>query len=84
MNVFNPPNAEPIVMERITNEHESRQGGPVSWIHTKVGGLAAALGCACCAVLCYAVHCRVPYHVCASIARHPAQHAFYPFLKAGR
>ncbi|GAB4814314.1 hypothetical protein N2152v2_001360 [Parachlorella kessleri] len=35
MNVFNPPNAEPIVMERITSDYESRQGGPASWIHTK-------------------------------------------------
>lgn len=29
--VFNPPNAEPIVMERITSDTESRQGGPACW-----------------------------------------------------
>lgn len=35
MNVFNPPNAEPIVMERVTSDIESRLGGPACWIHTK-------------------------------------------------
>lgn len=38
MNVFNPPNAEPIVMERITSDLESRPGGPTCWIHTKARG----------------------------------------------
>jgi hypothetical protein len=35
--VWNPPNAEPIVMERVASDVECRPEGPLSWIHTKVG-----------------------------------------------
>lgn len=35
MSVFNPPNAEPLVLERVPSDVEARQGGPVAWIHTK-------------------------------------------------
>lgn len=35
MCVFNPPNAEPLVLERVPNDWEARQGGPCAWIHTK-------------------------------------------------
>jgi broad specificity phosphatase PhoE len=35
MNVYNPPNAEPLVLERVTSPHASRPGGPATWIHTK-------------------------------------------------
>eukprot|EP00887_Chlorella_sp_A99_P004932 scaffold4.g4932.t1 len=35
MSVYNPPNAEPLVLERVASDHESRQGGPAGWIHTK-------------------------------------------------
>lgn len=31
------PNAEPLVLERVPSDTEARQGGPTSWIHTKVG-----------------------------------------------
>jgi hypothetical protein len=37
MSVFNPPNAEPLVLERVPSELEGRPGGPAAWIHTKVG-----------------------------------------------
>lgn len=39
------PNAEPLVLERVPTDTEARQGGPASWIHTKVGwvGWAARL-----------------------------------------
>lgn len=33
--VYNPPNAEPLVLERVTDDLEGRQGGPATWIHTK-------------------------------------------------
>ena len=35
MGVYNPPNAEPLVLERVTEDVDARQGGPTSWIHTK-------------------------------------------------
>lgn len=35
LKVYNPPNAQPIVLERITSEAESLPGGPASWLHTK-------------------------------------------------
>jgi broad specificity phosphatase PhoE len=35
MGVFNPPNAEPLVLERVPTDTEARQGGPATWIHTK-------------------------------------------------
>ncbi|PSC69919.1 phosphoglycerate mutase [Micractinium conductrix] len=35
MSVFNPPNAEPLMLERVPDGYEARQGGPVAWIHTK-------------------------------------------------
>lgn len=35
MNVYNPPNAEPLILERVPETSEARSGGPVSWIHTK-------------------------------------------------
>ncbi|KAK9805474.1 hypothetical protein WJX72_000323 [[Myrmecia] bisecta] len=35
MDVFNPPNAEPLILERVPADSEARAGGPVSWIHTK-------------------------------------------------
>ena len=45
MSVFNPPNAEPLVMERVASDWEARQDGPATWIHTKVG--VGALGSVC-------------------------------------
>ncbi len=36
LKVYNPPNAAPIVLERVTGEHECYPGGPASWVHTKV------------------------------------------------
>jgi hypothetical protein len=36
--VHNPPNAEPLILERVVSEAESRPNGPVAWMHTKVGG----------------------------------------------
>jgi hypothetical protein len=38
MCVFNPPNAQPLVLERVPSDTEARQGGPAAWIHTKVRG----------------------------------------------
>eukprot|EP00208_Stichococcus_sp_RCC1054_P002445 CAMPEP_0206143802 /NCGR_PEP_ID=MMETSP1473-20131121/21850_1 /ASSEMBLY_ACC=CAM_ASM_001109 /TAXON_ID=1461547 /ORGANISM="Stichococcus sp, Strain RCC1054" /LENGTH=483 /DNA_ID=CAMNT_0053539373 /DNA_START=173 /DNA_END=1621 /DNA_ORIENTATION=+ len=35
LEVYNPPNAEPLVLERVPHETEARTGGPASWIHTK-------------------------------------------------
>ncbi|KAK9835626.1 hypothetical protein WJX74_004542 [Apatococcus lobatus] len=35
MNVYNPPNCAPIVLERQPHGDEGRAGGPVAWIHTK-------------------------------------------------
>lgn len=35
MCVYNPPNAEPLVLERMPTDEEARQGGPAAWIHTK-------------------------------------------------
>lgn len=35
MQVYNPPNAMPLILERVTTDAESRPGGPVTWIHTK-------------------------------------------------
>lgn len=35
MGVFNPPNAEPLVLERIVHDDEAAPGGPVYWVHTK-------------------------------------------------
>jgi broad specificity phosphatase PhoE len=35
MEVYNPPNAEPLIMERIPSEWESVPGGSTSWMHTK-------------------------------------------------
>ncbi|KAL4428501.1 hypothetical protein ABPG75_002590 [Micractinium tetrahymenae] len=35
MSVFNPPNAEPLMLERVPSDWEARQGGPCAWIHTK-------------------------------------------------
>lgn len=36
MKVYNPPNAVPLVLERILQDDASlRSGGPASWIHTK-------------------------------------------------
>ncbi|KAL0025571.1 hypothetical protein WJX79_002535 [Trebouxia sp. C0005] len=35
MNVYNPPNAEPLILERVPENFEARSGGPVAWIHTK-------------------------------------------------
>ncbi|KAL3151110.1 hypothetical protein ABBQ38_012977 [Trebouxia sp. C0009 RCD-2024] len=35
MNVYNPPNAEPLILERIPEITAARTGGPVAWIHTK-------------------------------------------------
>ena len=36
MNVFNPPNAEPLVLERTSAlDFTDRPGGPAAWIHTK-------------------------------------------------
>lgn len=35
MGVFNPPNAIPLVLERVTDDEIGRPGGPVAWIHTK-------------------------------------------------
>lgn len=36
LKVYNPPNAAPIVLERVPKEHECYPGGPASWMHTKV------------------------------------------------
>ncbi|GAX79717.1 hypothetical protein CEUSTIGMA_g7158.t1 [Chlamydomonas eustigma] len=33
--VHNPPNAEPLVLERIPNDTEAKPGGAVAWMHTK-------------------------------------------------
>jgi broad specificity phosphatase PhoE len=33
--VHNPPNAEPLVLERIPNDSEAKPGGAVAWMHTK-------------------------------------------------
>lgn len=33
--VYNPPNAEPLVLERVPTEAEARPGGSVAWVHTK-------------------------------------------------
>ncbi|KAG1664180.1 hypothetical protein FOA52_011356 [Chlamydomonas sp. UWO 241] len=33
--VHNPPNAEPLILERVISEAESRPNGPVAWMHTK-------------------------------------------------
>jgi len=35
MRVYNPPNAAPIVLERVSDETSSRANGPATWIHTK-------------------------------------------------
>ena len=35
MKVYNPPNAVPLVLERILPDASTRSGGPASWIHTK-------------------------------------------------
>jgi broad specificity phosphatase PhoE len=35
MRVYNPPNATPIVLERVSDETSSRPNGPATWIHTK-------------------------------------------------
>lgn len=35
MGVFNPPNAEPLVLERVVHGGEATPGGPAAWIHTK-------------------------------------------------
>ena len=35
MRVYNPPNAVPLVLERILPNESLRAGGPASWIHTK-------------------------------------------------
>lgn len=35
LRVFNPPNAEPLVLERIVHGAEARPGGAASWMHTK-------------------------------------------------
>lgn len=35
MGVYNPPNAAPLILERIPDDGAARPGGPVSWIHTK-------------------------------------------------
>lgn len=35
MKVYNPPNAVPLVLERILPDASLRSGGPASWIHTK-------------------------------------------------
>lgn len=36
--VYNPPNAQAIILERVPSDTESRAGGPTAWIHTKVSG----------------------------------------------
>ncbi|GFH10032.1 uncharacterized protein HaLaN_05275, partial [Haematococcus lacustris] len=33
--VYNPPNAEPLVMERMPNQYEAAPDGSVAWVHTK-------------------------------------------------
>ena len=33
--VENPRHAEPLVLERVPGEEESRPDGPVAWMHTK-------------------------------------------------
>ncbi|KAI3434838.1 hypothetical protein D9Q98_002893 [Chlorella vulgaris] len=33
--VYNPPNAQAIILERVPSDTESRAGGPTAWIHTK-------------------------------------------------
>jgi broad specificity phosphatase PhoE len=35
MRVYNPPNAAPIVLERVSDDTSSRANGPATWIHTK-------------------------------------------------
>jgi broad specificity phosphatase PhoE len=35
MRVYNPPNAAPIVLERVSDDTASRTNGPATWIHTK-------------------------------------------------
>lgn len=35
MRVYNPPNAVPLVLERILPDESLRAGGPAAWIHTK-------------------------------------------------
>lgn len=35
MGVYNPPNAVPLVLERVVPEESTRPGGPATWIHTK-------------------------------------------------
>ena len=35
MRVYNPPNAAPLVLERVSDETSSRPNGPATWIHTK-------------------------------------------------
>jgi broad specificity phosphatase PhoE len=35
MGVYNPPNAVPLVLERIVPDESLRSGGPATWIHTK-------------------------------------------------
>lgn len=35
LSVFNPENAEPLVLERVPSEQEAAPGGPLSWVHTK-------------------------------------------------
>ena len=35
MAVYNPPNAVPIRLERVTSDYESRPGGPAAAVHTK-------------------------------------------------
>eukprot|EP00195_Chlamydomonas_chlamydogama_P012286 CAMPEP_0202901526 /NCGR_PEP_ID=MMETSP1392-20130828/14302_1 /ASSEMBLY_ACC=CAM_ASM_000868 /TAXON_ID=225041 /ORGANISM="Chlamydomonas chlamydogama, Strain SAG 11-48b" /LENGTH=410 /DNA_ID=CAMNT_0049588099 /DNA_START=245 /DNA_END=1477 /DNA_ORIENTATION=- len=33
--VHNPPNAEPLILERVPNDTDAQPGGAVSWMHTK-------------------------------------------------
>ena len=35
MRVYNPPNAAPVVLERVPDDASARSNGPISWIHTK-------------------------------------------------
>ena len=61
MSVYNPPNAEPLVMERVASDWEARQDGPATWIHTKVrvGGVVrwgAVRCCVACMVVLLVLH----------------------------
>jgi len=51
MGVYNPPNAQPLVLERVASEEAARPGGPTTWIHTKAlytlseGSMGILQGC---------------------------------------